>query len=311
MLLEPQRSGPYLRALAAGLRALAPHGDFVPLAECLTLLEVLHPELSGDLLEPARDETSSGLPGFAWIARARSEQELARQGDDRSDMDDRSIQRAMELEPQLGARLQARRRLHRRLRRDSIVPASRLITAVHRLSPTIDITLTSDRLAPDGRWVRTRCTASYYSRHILGPVHLLEGGGAEVDQGVLHLFGRHAHVPLLALREQLAAGLGGRIVRLSRSSVGPFWFPGVPPPETAPAALGQGLCLALSTEVVAEDVHHSRHLDPFMPDETELAPPDAGLFRQRRFAATPAQARAVQDWARALDMDLQVVPFGR
>ena len=54
MLLEPQRSGPYLRALAAGLRALAPHGDFVPLAECLTLLEVLHPELSGDLLEPAR-----------------------------------------------------------------------------------------------------------------------------------------------------------------------------------------------------------------------------------------------------------------
>ncbi len=311
MLLEPQRSGPYLRALAAGLRALAPHGDFVPLAECLTLLEVLHPELSGDLLEPARVETSSGLPGFAWIARARSEQELARQGDDRSDMDDRSIQRAMELEPQLGARLQARRRLHRRLRRDSIVPASRLITAVHRLSPTIDITLTSDRLAPDGRWVRTRCTASYYSRHILGPVHLLEGGGAEVDQGVLHLFGRHAHVPLLALREQLAAGLGGRIVRLSRSSVGPFWFPGVPPPETAPAALGQGLCLALSTEVVAEDVHHSRHLDPFMPDETELAPPDAGLFRQRRFAATPAQARAVQDWARALDMDLQVVPFGR
>jgi hypothetical protein len=309
--LPPERSGPYLRALSAGLRALAPHGDFVPLAECLTLLDVLHPEVSGDVLEPGRVDPSSGLPGFAWIARARSEQQLARQGDDRTDMDDAAIQRALRLDPRLGQRLQARRRLHRRLRRDSILPASRLITAVHRLSPTIDVTLTSDRLAPDGRWVRTRCTASYYSRHILGPIHLLDEGGAEVDEGVVHLFGRHAHIPLLALREQLAAGLGGRIVRLSRSSVGPFWFPGVPLPEEAPAALGRGLVLALSTEVVAEDVHQSRHLDPLMPDQTEQAPPDAGLFRQRRFAATPAQVVAIRDWGRALDMDLQVVPFGR
>ena len=305
MELGPERAGLYLRALLAALEALAPHGDFVPLSEATSLLRALDPGLSADVLLPARAEPSSGMPDFAWISRVVAEQHLAAQGSDDQDLDDASIERALRLDPGLGQRMQARRRLHRFLRRNPILPSSRLIAALHRRKPTIDATLTWDRFAADGRWRRVRCTLRWPSRHFLGPIELDEEG-IRVPEGVVHLFARHADVPILGLREQLSAGLGGRVMRLSRGTIGPFWFPGIDLPPGVPEALGGGLLLHLATEILAEDVQESRHMDPLLPDERDEVGEGVGLFRQRRFAASAAVLGPLQDWGSALGQELQV-----
>ncbi|HJN74159.1 MAG TPA: hypothetical protein QGF58_09530 [Myxococcota bacterium] len=305
MELGPERAGPYLRALRAALETLAPHGDYVPLSEATALLEALDPALSADVVLPARAEPASGMPDFAWISRVVAEQHLASRGDDDTDLDDESIERALRLDPDLGQRMQARRRLHRFLRRNPILPSSRLIAALHRRKPTIDVTVTWDRLAADGRWRRVRCTVRWPSRHFLGPIELTEEG-IFVPEGVVHLFSRHADVPILGLREQLAAGLGGQILRLSRGTIGPFWFPGIKLPRGVPEDLGSGLLLHLVSEILAEDVQESRHMDPLLPDESEDVVEGVGLFRQRRFAASPPVLAAVQDWGAATGMELQV-----
>jgi len=305
MELTTERAGLYLRALRAALEALAPHGDYVPLAEALALLEALDPDLSADVLLPARAEPASGMPDFAWISRVVAEQHLAAQGDDDRDLDDASIDRALRLDPELGQRMQARRRLHRFLRRNPILPSSRLIAALHRRKPTIDATITWDRLAADGRWRRLRCTVRWPSRHFLGPIELDEEG-IFVPEGVVHLFSRHADVPILGLREQLSAGLGGRILRLSRGTIGPFWFPGMGLPSGVPHELSSGLLLHLATEILAEDVQESRHMDPLLPDHSDDVGEGLGLFRQRRFAASAPVLGAVQEWGASTGLDLQV-----
>ena len=75
----------------------------------------------------------------------------------------------------------------------------------------------------------------------------------------------------------------------------------------APDALGSGLLLHLSTEILAEDVHQSRHLDPLLRDERDRVPPGFGLFRQRRFAASRSLLEPLAAWARETEMDLQAV----
>lgn len=307
MEFSSERAGPYLRALTAALDAVAPHGDHVPLSEASALLRALSPSLSGDVLAPCRADPTSGMPDFSWISRALAEQHLASQGEDDTDLDDDAIERALRLDHELGQRMQARRRLHRFLRREPILPSSRLIAAVHRRKPTVDITLTWDRLTPNACWQRLRCTASWPSKAFLGPIELTREGDVAVPEGVVHLFSRHASVPLLGLREQLAAGLGAHIVRVSRSTLGPFWFPGIPVHAFAPDILGTGLLLHVSTEILAEDVHTSRHLDPLLRDESDRVPDGVGLFRQRRFAASPTLVAPLADWARVVEMDLQVV----
>lgn len=305
MDLSAERAGLYLRALRASLDTLAPHGDYVPLSEATALLEALDPSLSADVLLPARWEPASGMPDFAWISRCVADQHLASQGDDHQDLDDASIERALRLDVDLGQRMQARRRLHRFLRRNPILPSSRLIAALHRRKPAIDATLTWDRLAADGRWRRLRCMVRWPSRHFLGPIEL-DDEGIHVPEGVVHLFSRHADVPLIGLWEQLAAGLGGRILRLSRGTIGPFWFPGVKLPSSVPEELGSGLLLHLATEILAEDVQDSRHIDPLLYDDSGDIDEGLGLYRQRRFAASPSVLGAVQDWGRSTGMELQV-----
>lgn len=309
MEFSTERAAPYIRALRSGLEALAPHGDHVPLSETTALLAALAPGLSGEVLAPARADPVSGMPDFAWISRALAEQHLAANGDDQTDLSDDAIDRALRLDPELGQRMQARRRLHRFLRLNPILPSSRLIAAVHRKKPSVDITLTWDRLTPSSCWQRLRCTARWPTLNFMGPIQLTGEGNVAVPEGVVHLFSRHAAVPLLGLREQLSHGLGAHIFRLSRSTIGPFWFPGIPVHRFAPDALGTGLLLHLATEILAEDVHQSRHLDPLLRDERGRVPEGLGLFRQRRFAASRSLLEPLADWGRTVEMELQVAPI--
>ena len=182
------------------------------------------------------------------------------------------------------------------------------MAAARRLSPTLDITLTYDQLGAAGLWTRVRVDVSGPGGHRLGPLLAHQDGSAEADEGVLHLLARHARTPLLALPPQLSAGLGGRVTRVSRCSVGPFWFVGVPRPPAAPSGLDRGLVLNLSAEVLGEEVRHSRHLDPL--HAFEQAPKGMGLYRQRRFAATRGLVKTLQEWGDGLGMDLLITAFG-
>lgn len=308
MILPEGRSPVYLRALRSALESLAPNDDFVPLLEQLNHLDALAPAMSGGLLAPAEVHDTSGLPALPWLARVNAEQLVALQGQDATDSGDEEIGRARALDEELGERLRDRRALHRFLRRNPVMPGSRIMCAARRLSPTLDITLTYDQLGAAGLWTRLRIDVSGRPGKRLGPFRANEDGTAEAEEGVLHLLARHARTPLLALPAQLSMGLGARVTRVSRCSVGPFWFPGVPRPRAAPEGLERGLVLNLSAEVLGEEVRHSRHLDPLLPLET--APEGMGLYRQRRFAATGGVVKVLQRWGDERGMDLLITAFG-
>ena len=90
------------------------------------------------------------------------------------------------------------------------------------------------------------------------------------------------------------------VVRLSRTFVGPFWFPGFLRPQDAPEALSDTLTLHLFQELVGLDVHHSAHRDPWVPPTVGAeAPQGYGVFRERRLAVPRAQVESVRTWADA------------
>ncbi len=311
MQLPEGRIGPYLRAFRAGLEALAPHGDYVPLAELLTLLEALDPACSGPLLLPAELDLQAGLPSLNWVERARAEQAQARTGDDGTDPSEDEIERAYGLDHKLGARLEARRRLHRLLRRQDLLPGSRLEAVLRRMDGAPHVEIWFDHLAAGSAWERLRV-------EVVAPVSLNEGGAVEVrgrhqvavHPGLRHLLARHAPTPLVALHHQLQEGLGGRVVRLSRSCVGPFWFPGVPLPPGVPAALGRGLVLQISSEVVGEQVRIGRHLDPWKPiPPGELVPRGQRVYRERRFCASPALLPELERWGQTAGVPVLAQPL--
>lgn len=284
MDLPEARIGPYVRALATGLNQLAPHGDYVPLIPALAHLRALDPSVSGDLLLPAGVDDRTGMPEFPWMQRVHAEKSLAASGADPSPDD---IDRASRLDPDLGRRLAHRRALRTHLRESELLPATHLHCDVRRLGEQTEIAGAYDRISPDGRWLRIRFVVrgpGHATR--LGPFHLGKTGRLSVDPGLQHLLTRHFASPLLALRGQLVGAAEAEVVRLARSWVGPFWFPGVALPAGVPPELGKGLLLQLSTEVVAEDVHHEAHLDPLVPPGAEPAPPGQRFFRERRFAAS-------------------------
>lgn len=312
MQLPEARIGSYLRALRAGLETLAPHGDYVPLAQALAHLDALDTELSGTLLLPAELNPDAGLPALAWLERARAELSLARAGNDEADPSPEDIERAYSLEPALGERLDARRRLHRFLRRHDLLPGSRLQARLKRMDEQPCYELVYDHVAPKGGWQRLRLEVS-------GPRRWKDGGalragarheGVEVHQGVRHLLARHASTPLTALHHQLHDALGGVVLRLSRSVVGPFWFPGVPLPKTVPKALGRGLVLHLASEVVGREVRVGRHLDPWRsPPPGELVPRGSRIFRERRFCASPPLLPVLERWGRNQGVEVQAQPL--
>jgi len=302
MELPRDRVGPYVRALRAGLDALAPNDDHVPLTRALAHLEALDPALSGDLLLPAEVDGRTGLPAVVWLERALAEQAVARSGEEAVEAGD--LTRAAQLDPELAARMRARLDLHAHLRgRPLLAPSTLHVQALH-MDTREAYRASYDCLSPTGFWTRVR--VDFHGAHgwAQGLLILREDGTVFGDPGLLHLFARHASTPLLAMRTQLSAGTGARIERLCRSSVGPFWFPGFPLPEGLPAVFQRGLVLHLHSEVVGRDVHTSAHRDPLLPkDPREKAPRGSGIFRERRLAVSPGLGPVTRDWARGRGCD--------
>jgi hypothetical protein len=310
MELPEARVGPYLRALRAGIDALAPHGDYVPLAQLQALLEALDPDLSGPLLLPAELDQRSGLPGLTWLQRARAEEAQARAGSDHADPGSLDIERAYTLDAALGARLEARRRLHRQLRRTELLPASHLGAVLERFDGGPQVGVCFDHVDTEGCWERIRLSATWPSAQEAEASVSLQGRTPRVHEGLRHLLARHAPTPLVALHAQLVRALGGRVLRLARSRVGPFWFPGIALPSGVPGTLGGGLVLQLSSEVVGVDVGEGRHLDPWRaPPEGELLPRGCRIFRERRFCASPQLLPALEAWGAREGVPVQASPL--
>ncbi len=311
MELDRPRVGPYLRALHAGLFALAPHDDYVPLDEALAHLEALDPRLSGDLLLPAEVDDRSGLPAFVWLARATAEQALARERRGKRDADrGADLGNLGALDADLATRMRSRLALHDHLRACSLLPASRLQVVPRKRGSTEEFRAAYDCLSATGLWVRIHADLAGPPGWSEGLLEVHRDDSVTARSGLIHLFARHAATPLLALAQQLGAGTGARTARLARSAVGPFWFPGFPRPAGVPDELSRGLLLHLATEVLGDDVRHSATRDPLRRDDPdERAPEGAGIFRERRFAASPSMVDATQDWARAHGCEVAVVPL--
>ena len=309
MRLPEGRVGPYVRALGSGLNHLAPHGDFVPLIPALAHLRALDPEVSGDLLDPAEVHDQTGMPSFTWVQRPISEQRLADEGNDPKPED---IERAARLDPDLGKRLAYRRSLRQHLRTSTLLPVTHLECALQRHGSHTEVKGAYDRLAPDGRWLRIRflVRAEGALSH-LGPfaIDTRQGKLAGVDPGLQHLLTRHFATRLLGLHGQLEEAIGAHVVRLTRGWVGPFWFPGVTLPDGVPEALGKGLVLHLSNELVAEDVLHPAHRDPLVAADTSAPPAGQQIFRERRFAASGGLIDAVERFCDGAGVRCPVIPI--
>ncbi len=306
MSLDAARISPYVRALIGALDALAPNDDHVPLAEAQGHLRALDPALSGDVLAPHEIDEGTGMPSYAWLERAQAERVLAARSQDPSEAD---LARAESLDATLGRRMRARRDLHRHLREAALLPSLRLTGAVRRLAP-VDVALVYDRMAPDGRWIRVRAELRLDGQ--ADGLAVGSRGELALDPALQHLFTRHATVALGALWETVEKATGGRLQRLSRGFLGPFWYPGMTVNPSVPEALFGGLLLHGSLEVFGTDVDGDRHLDPFVAlPSGERIPEGCGRYRERRFAATEPVETAVHDWAGSKGMKCVVMPIGR
>ncbi|TNE86572.1 MAG: hypothetical protein EP330_22815 [Deltaproteobacteria bacterium] len=303
--LPRERVGPYVRALSAALTACAPHNDFVPLAEVQAHLGAMDPELSGPLLLPAEVEPRSGMPSFPWMERAIAERALARDADPPSEEE---VTRALRLDPELGERLGSRRRLQQHLLWRPVLPAMRLDVQLRRLGSTADFAVIYDRIEPLGTWLRVRVEVQAPTKDA-GALKLDANGRIVVDPGLSHLLTRHSAVPLLAMQRTVESACRGRVARLARSRIGPFWFPGVTLPEAVPAALGRGLVLHLQTEVVADDVQTAAHRDPLVATQTEKPRDGQKVFRERRFAAVKPMVEPVHAWCLERGVRTTVIGF--
>lgn len=313
--LPQDRVSGYLRAMGTALDRLGPNEDFVPLKESLAVLHALSPGLSGPLLAPA-ELSSVGMPAFAWLSRLYSEQVLALKTEPSGDTPQVDIDRAMGLDPELGARVMGRRDLHRFLRGQGLLPSRRVFGALKRRKPVLELRLYFDHVDPAGRWVRVVADLREPARSGLsgglsmnsnrvGPASLNREGRVVLEAGVLDLFMRHATVPLDALHAQLTASFG-ELTRLSRSAVGPFWFPNVALPAGIPAELGQGLALHLSTECVSLDIAASSSQDPLFP-AVESAPGDMQRYLGRRVACSRSLVSGFEDWSKVLGTRLEIL----
>ncbi len=292
MELTAERAGPYVRALGAALDALAPNEDHVPLSEALDHLAALDPAMSGAVLLPAEVSRHTGMPTYAWLERAQAEAVVARRGE--SAIRDDELRRAEALDPELAARLAARRQVHAHLRRAELLPATRLTGAVRRRTADgTQLGLAYDRISPDHRWVRVRVEVEV-PEGATPALSIDLDGQLTLEEELQHLFTRHFATAAIALFTSVQDALGGRILRLARGWLGPFWFPGVQLPEGANPELGQGLLLHATTEILARDVRRSLHLDPLEPAPRERVPAGFGVYRERRLAAAGRALPAAQ-----------------
>ncbi|MFT5460251.1 MAG: hypothetical protein ACI9K2_006768 [Myxococcota bacterium] len=306
MKLSPERAGPYARALRAALNALAPNEDHVPLREADRHLAAVDPAVSGDLVGPAEVDPSTGMPAFAWLERVVAEAAAAERSDPPSLA---QVRHAESLDAALGARMRSRRQLHLLLAEGPVLPLTRLVVALKWEGEGAVWSLSYDRLAPAGYWVRIRAELAG-GRRSAGPLGLTKDGVATVDETLQHLLTRQFETRLTDLYDVLRECTEAEPVRLSRGWLGPFWFPGAVLPTGVPAALGEGLLLHAAVEVLSRDVATSAHLDPWRSAPKERLPPGYGVFRERRFAAKGRAYIAAREWAERAGFRNIVVPIG-
>ncbi len=194
MRMPVARVGPYLRALQAGLYALAPDDDYTPLRAMVEHLDALHPDVSGELLAPAEVDDRSGLPAFTWMERAVAEQVVARGGERESGVVSARVDR---LDPELGRRMRWRQTLHAHLRRARLVPPSRLTAVVRRMQPTTDFSLIYDRMMPGAGWMRLRVEMSGHAGWQGELLRVQDDGRVRFDPGLQHLLARHCQAKSL------------------------------------------------------------------------------------------------------------------
>jgi hypothetical protein len=309
--LSPERATPYLRALQAGAQALAPHDDYVPLAATLTHLRALDPALSGDVLLPALIDDRSGMPAFGWMQRAAAEQAVARATPPEGDTPDDVLERAQRMDPALAARLSARRALRRFLRGHDLLPATHLEARLRRRSGSAwSFALRYDRMLAGAGWMRVSVELEGPARWSRGLFDVARDGTVRVDAGIRHLLARQCVLPLTLLHSALTDTLQVSAPRLSRTFVGPFWFPGGPRPDGAPDLVERGLVLHLSSEVMGAEVHEAGHRDPWRsPPVGERPARGQQIFRDRRFAATPSVRAELEAWCHARGAAAVVAPL--
>lgn len=289
--LPAARVGPYLRALAAGLDALAPDVDHVPLHEALELLRVLDPACSGDALQPCSLHPLSGLPSTGWVRRALAEQELAL-AEAPDEAQEEALRRAEAVDPALAARLRGRAALRVALRERPLLPLRRLQS---RRRGWGRVVLSLDQVAADGRWSRLRLDVDTSGRS--GLRGALSRSGERLPLEALEsLLTRQSATPLEGLVPIVERALDAKVTRASRGRVGPFWFPGWRLPEGIPEGLSRGLLLHLSLELLSEELAGSRSSEDPMPQDDLPLPAGLGCFRERRFAATPGLEPALSAW---------------
>ncbi len=287
--MERPSPGPYLRALRAALRSLAPDRDFPAPHELDAHFAALDPALSGPLLLPAEIDPDTGLPALAWLARATAEAAITAPPP-------AAPAGLAARDPELAERLSARVRLHAYLRDATLHPPSRLTAQIRRRAPTEDVTLAADRHLPAVGFTRLRLDLSGPPGWSADVLTAARDGRVIPTQGLRHLLARHTLSRLSALQAWLTGALEVEVPRLSRGVIGPFWF-GEGPPER-PAPFRGGLALHLSREILARDVRASSHRDPLTPPPAAPNPAGYGRYTERRLAVLPRMVAPVTRWGR-------------
>ena len=247
-VLPSERVVPWLRALSAAVQAIAPHNDFVPMDAAVAHIQCLSPSLSADVLAPAQVDPDSGMPSLAWMTRATAEQALGRHAEPVSD----TVRR---LDPALAARMDARCRLATHLATHELLPVLRLVGRVRRVDRQTSAFLVFDHIDPAGRWVRTRVELSAPAgTRDLGLVQVDAAARIVVQPGLHDVFARHILTSLPSLLVALQGLTTARVCRVSRASLGPFWYPGGPQAVVMPPAVVKTLVLHALHEAMGDDV---------------------------------------------------------
>jgi hypothetical protein len=196
-----------------------------------------------------------------------------------------SAERAYRLDPALGQRMAWRRDLHAHLRAEPVLPSLATTPVLLRVDPQVEVEVVHDRIEGDGRWTRIR--AVFAGTADLGLARV--GDQVVLDPGVPSLFTRMGGLEITALFAALSAATAGRVRRVSRGQVGPFWFPGVELPPGVSPKFGAGIVLHLVWTALGDDVAGDSHADLLEPRVAPGGwPPGYHLAHQRRLVGQGA-----------------------
>jgi hypothetical protein len=289
--LAEERAGPYLRALGAALHAAAPDKDWPSLRAAALHLHLLDPACSGQLFLPAEVDAASGLPSHGWLERAGAERRAGADPDHLAGL----VERARRVDPVLAERLSWRRTVALTERGVPVLPALEQGVELVRRGARPAARLRLDRRLPGIGWVRLRVDLRGRAAGLRGLRIERRTGQLSMEPGLGELLLRHALSPLVLLGQVLAEACGAEVDRLSRATIGPFWFPGGSLPAGLPPAVAQTLTLHLSRTVLSRERAGLHAADPLLPVPP---PPPAGLglVQERHLVVHRAGRAAVAAW---------------